>query len=190
LNDSDKNGEDVKVSVASRTEFPTEFGSADGVRALINGLAESGRVRSSRELRLIALAGQQAQVQIGANKPTVTGVAVTSLGRTNSLTFKSLGTTVRATPYLDVEKRIQIALEYSMSDMEPTNDSPIFETSDGKSKVVAEKEIVHQVQTTAKLKNGAAVMVKCDVYNNTGEKTPSRQTDLLILGCETVPAPE
>jgi hypothetical protein len=190
LNDSDKNGDESKLVLPPRTEVPTEFGSMDSVRALINGLATSGRVRSSRELRVLALDGQQAQVQVGSDKPQVTAVSVTNLGRSNALTYRSVGTVVRARAHIDSEKRIQLELDYNASEIEKAADVPMFESNDGKTKVTADMIVNQQIQTTAKMKNGAAVLLKCDTSNGSTDKTASRQTDLIILGCETVPAPE
>lgn len=190
LNDSDKNGDESKRGLAPRTEIPTEFGSIDGVRALVNGLASSGRVRSSRELRVLVLDGQSARVQIGADKPQVASANVTSMGRSNSVIYRSIGTIVQAKPRIDSEKRIQIEIEYNASYTEPSNDVTMFETSDGKSKIVPEMIVTQQLQTTAKMKNGAAVLVKSDTSSGSTDKSTVRQTDLVILGCETVPSPE
>ena len=106
------------------------------------------------------------------------------------MVYRSIGTIVQAKPRIDSEKRIQVEFEYNASYTEPSNDVAMFETNDGKSKIVPEMIVSQQLQTTAKMKNGAAVLVKSDTSSGSADKSTGRQTDLVIVGCETVPAPE
>ena len=99
--------------------LPTEFASLKSVRELVEQLKDAGRLRSLRELRLVTLDGQNAMVQVGANKPEVTGSNYSSRGgRANSVTFRQVGTTIDALPASIRKKHLQIQFEYNMSDLQ------------------------------------------------------------------------
>jgi type II secretory pathway component GspD/PulD (secretin) len=183
VSDSPDSGKDgSKSNVEWRLHnLPTEFASMNDVRNLLNDLKDSGRLRSSREMRLVALDGQTARVQNGGDKPQVTGFNQTTFGRSNTITYRSLGTMVEVHPHIDSKKEIQVQLDYSKSDMEKSNDVPLMETPEGKTQF-ADAISTHQFKTAAKLKSGTAVVVQKDSTSGSPAKTSGGQTELIILG--------
>jgi type II secretory pathway component GspD/PulD (secretin) len=180
-NSAENKKADEKANLAWRMDnLPTEFASSSDVRKFIQELRDAGRVRSLRELRLSALDGQNASVQVGTNKPQVTGSNYSPRGRANSVTFRQIGTTIEARPSVDSEKRIRVQFEYNMSDLQKSSDVTLVDEGDGKT-LFADEIVTRQFKTTARLKNGAASVVRCDSSIAPGDKSDAGRTELIIL---------
>jgi hypothetical protein len=169
-----------KTSAGNGNNLPAEFNSVDEVREFLAQLKHNGRVRSSRELRMLTLDGQTAQVQVGADQPRVTATSYSNRGRQNQLMYRQVGTMIEARPRVDSEKRIQVQLDYNMSDVAKSNDIALSEEPDGKSQF-ADVTITRQFKSTASLKNGGAAMVHCDALAGAADKSGEGQTELAIL---------
>jgi Flp pilus assembly secretin CpaC len=173
---------DEKANLTWRLDnLPTEFASLSSVHEFVDQLKDAGRLRSLRELRLVTLDGQNATVQVGANKPEVTGSNYSSRGgRANSVTFRQIGTTIDARPRIDSEKHLQIQFEYNMSDLQKSNDVALVDEGDGKA-LFADMIVTRQFKTTARLKNGTAAVIRCDSNTVSSDKSAG-QIELIILG--------
>ncbi len=183
MSDSPEHGkEGSKSNVAWRLQnLPSEFASLNDVRSLLNDLKDSDRLRSVRELRLVALDGQVTRVQAGLDKPQIMGSNYTNFGRTNTVNYRSLGTIVDVSPRIDAKKDIQVEMNYNKSDMDKSNDVPLMETKEGKSQF-ADQISTYQFKTVVKLKSGSAVVVGKDSTSGSPVKTSGGQTELIILG--------
>ena len=168
--------------------LPTEFGSLNEVRDFISRLKDAGRLRSSREVRLVAFDGQAAFLKVGADKPQITGMSMSSQGRVNNIMYRSVGTVIEARPRVDTEKHIQVQLNYEASDLAKAEDVPIAESNDGTSKF-ASSIVSRQLKATAKFKNGGAAIVQSDSISGSADKSVAGQTVLIILGGSTGPGP-
>ena len=127
VSDSAKQPEaDSKSNLAWQLQnLPTEFGSLNEVRDFISRLKDAGRLHTSREVRLVAFDGQAARLQVGADRPQIAGTNMSTLGRTNSIMYRSIGTIIEARPRIDTEKHIQVQLNYEASDLAKAEDVPL-----------------------------------------------------------------
>jgi Bacterial type II and III secretion system protein len=183
VSDSAKQPEaDSKSNLAWQLQnLPMEFGSLQEVRDLITRIKDAGRLRSSREVRLVALDGQSARLQVGADKPQISGTNQTNMGRMNSITYRSVGTIIEVRTRIVTEKHIQVQLDYNASDMAKADDVALSESNDGTSKA-ASYVANRQLKTAAKLKNGGAAILQSDTISGSADKSVPGQTVLIILG--------
>jgi type II secretory pathway component GspD/PulD (secretin) len=161
--------------------LPAEFHSMNEVRDFIQQLKKAKRVRSSRELRIITLDGQNAQVQVGSDSPQITSSSISNRGRQNAIMYRPLGTVVDVRPRIDSEKHIQIQLDYSLNDTAKSNDVAILEEPDGKSQF-ADVILHRQLKTMVRLQDGGAVVAHCDATTGWADKSGDGQTELIIIG--------
>jgi len=181
-------GDESKSHLGERIDnLPAEFGSLKDVREFTNHLKSAGRLRASRELRLVTLDGQTARAQVGANKPRVIATTVGKEGRTNSLAMEAIGTLVEARTRIDSEKNIQVQLDYSTSVLQKSDDIALDEPADRKPRM-ADFVVIHQLKTTARLKSGTAVIVQSDSTSGSDDKARDGQVELIILGGAVLPA--
>jgi Flp pilus assembly secretin CpaC len=182
LAESAGHADDEKAKLKERLNtLPPEFQSLNEVRDFIKSLKAANRVRSWRELRMITLDGQPAQLQVGSELPQIVGTSMSNRGRQNSLQYRSVGTMVEARPHIDSEKHIQVQLDYNMSDTAKSNDVALSEDNDGKSQF-ADVMIKRQFKTTVRLSNGSAVIAHCDASTGSADKSGDGLTELIIVG--------
>jgi hypothetical protein len=173
---------DSKSNLAWQLQnLPTEFGTLSEVRDLISRMKDAGRLQSLREVRLVALDGQSAHLQVGADKPQIIGTNNTNMGRMNSINYRSVGTLIDVRPRIDTEKHIQVQLDYNASDLAKSEDVPLSENNDGTSKL-ASVTFNRQLKTAARFKNGGAAIVQYDSISASADKSVKGQTVLVILG--------
>jgi Flp pilus assembly secretin CpaC len=173
---------DSKSNLAWQLQnLPTEFGSLNEVRDFISRLKDAGRLQSWREVRLVAFDGQATHLKVGADRPQIAGTNHTSMGRTNSIVYRSVGTLIEVRPRIDTEKYIQVQLDYEASDLAKAEDVPLTESNDGNSKF-ANSIVTRQLKTAARLKDGGAAIVQTDSTSGSADKSVAGQTVLIILG--------
>jgi hypothetical protein len=171
------------------SSVPMEFRTWKEVRDLIARFKAAKRVRASRELRMMTVDGQSARLQCGIDHPQVTSTSVSNRGRQNALMYRQIGTVVDARPVVDTENRIQVQLDYNMSDSAKSNDVAVTEDADGKTQF-ADVMITRQVKTTVRLKNDTASLVQFDETSGTANRSGEAQIELIILGVSLLPAAE
>lgn len=168
------------------SKLPAVVGSRDEVEGLIEKFATGGALRRVREWRIMALAGQTAMSQRGSDEPRVTGSSISARGRTNSLQYQEIGTLVRLTPRIDASDNIVVAIEYSSSETDKSPDV-IISALDTESPIFADSITKRQLNTTIRLKSGAAVLVESQSSTAVGDVPSGATSELFILEAAVLP---
>jgi hypothetical protein len=149
----------------------------------------AGMFRSERELRMVTLDGQPVTTHVVRNQPRI--VATSSdprRGRTSSITFEPTGTKIEARPQLTSNDFIQVNVKIEESSLEKSTDVTIEAPAEG-GPIFADAVMMRQFNTTARTKNGRAVLLQHDAVLDSDD--PSRDaTELIILGAAIVDAEE
>ena len=181
---------DQESNVAERKAvLPPVIGSIDDARKLIRRMQGAGLVRSMREIRVLALDGQKALAQVGANEPRVVATARSDGQRTNSVQYEPTGTIIRLEPSIDAESNIQISFMYEASLIEKSSDVVLSESED-ESTLYADVIATEQLETTTSVRSGSAVLLHSDVLLGSEKNAAGHGHTLIILGAETVGASE
>jgi hypothetical protein len=160
-------------------------GSVTEVREIVGQMREAGMLRGERELRMMTLDGQPVTAQIGRNQPRVVGVSTDPRrGQTSSLVMEPVGIKIKALPKIDSEDQIQVSLEIGQSDVEKSTDVTISITAEGGPRF-ADVVTTRQFNTTARTKNGSAVLLQRDAAIDSDDRSRDA-TELIILGAALV----
>jgi hypothetical protein len=192
----DKVGDDLVAGLAARAnELSTVVGSRDDVRVLIGKLSVAGILKRSREFRIMAMDGQQAYLQSGANEPQITASSIVGGaragaggGRVNSITYNPIGTLIHILPGISQGSNIDVQLQFSASEIEEAPSVLLAEQVDVKP-IMATRITTQQLQTNTRVKNGTAVLLQSDVISEPAG-TANVRTQLIILGASIIPALE
>jgi hypothetical protein len=164
-------------------------GSVSEVRELVGKMRAAGLLRSERELRMVTLDGQPVTTHAGRNRPRI--VATSSdprRGRTSSIAYEPTGTKIEARPQLTLNEFIQVNVNIEESKLEKSTDVTIEAPAEG-GPVFADVVTTQQFSTTARTKNGSAVLLQRDAALDSDD--PSRDaTELIILGAAVVKEPD
>lgn len=145
-------------------------GPRDEVAAQIDKLKQARRLTNVHRLRLVAPNRQTAMIQIGMDQPQVTSSQFGPRGTAvNSISYRSVGTLVRATPRTLHENRIAIDLEISKSGMSPSADAPVLAENDSGRQTKAESMRTLTVKTVAAVVSGHTVVVSGSQQPHQGE---------------------
>jgi hypothetical protein len=183
--------EDAEPELTARLVAQTEnlspmVGSVSEVRELVGRMRVAGLLGSERELRMVTLDGQSVTAQIGRNQPRVIATASDpQAGRVNSLKMEEIGVMIKALPQIDSDEQIQVNLEIGESGMEKSNDVVMAMPAEG-DPLFADVVTTRQLNTTARVKNGSAVLLQRDAAQDSADS--SRDTTLIILGAAVVDA--
>jgi hypothetical protein len=178
--------EPIADLVARAKGLPVTLGSRDDVRDWISKLQVAGVLERVREFRLTAVSGQSASVQNGETIPQVTSTSQTEFGRVNSLQMTSVGTIVQVQPRIDAEGQLKVAINYSSSSLEKSNEVALSESRDGSNRMMASRVVNQQYQSTVRLKTGAAALVNSDTTSQLAGDSAGVRMQLVILAAEIV----
>jgi hypothetical protein len=177
---------ELTVRIAAQAEnLSPMVGSVSEVRELVKRMRVAGLLQSERELRMVALDGQQVTAQIGRNQPRIVATASDPAhGRMNSIKYEETGVLINASPQIDTEDFIQVSVEIGESDTEKSTDVAISMPLEG-APLYADVVTMRQFNTTARTKSGEAVVLKNDAVHES--KDPAQDTtELIILGAAIV----
>jgi hypothetical protein len=166
--------------------LPPVVGTVTEVRDLVSHLKVAGMLRGLREFRLTTLNGQSVSTQTGGNLPRVVATTVNEVGRSNTIQYEPIGTIVKLRPQIDAEGSVKVSVEYNASDMEKSTNVTIAESTKHE-KTFADITITHQLDTIARLKSGAAVLLQSDTTSVKSAVSTGTETKLVILGVAVVP---
>jgi hypothetical protein len=97
-------------------------GSPEDVRGRLEALLREGRIAGLREVELVALENEAASMGSSASKPFVTGAFVSPFGKQSpTISYRSVGTHVGATPRVTAEGKIVLKLYINDSGLGPTS---------------------------------------------------------------------
>jgi hypothetical protein len=186
----EKAAEDLTASLAARAnDLPVVIGSRDDVRVLVGKLTVAGLLARSREFRVMALNGQPASIQAGGNQPRIMVAARGGGlgGGANQVQYRSVGTNISFLPRIVAGGNVDVQLVLSTNEQEDANNVPVGIGPDG-NPVTATRTTNQQLQTTARVKSGAAALVQSDVLSEPNNELSSIRTQLIILGATVMPA--
>jgi Flp pilus assembly secretin CpaC len=166
--------------------LPAAVGTQKDVRDMVAKLKVAGLLHKSREIRLLALAGETATALMSADLPVIQAMnfAPTS-GTINTIMYRSVGTIVEAKPVVDSDGLVQVGLTYECSFLDAGGGVVIAELPE--KEPVRAPAIVRQTTTTlVRLESGKAVLVSSDATQDTSNDKSTAQVDLLILAAEIV----
>jgi hypothetical protein len=180
---------EVIEKLAERAEVSPLIGSVSEIRELVTRMREAGMLRGERALRMVTLEGQPVTVQIGRNQPRVVGVSNDSRrGQTSNLVMEPIGIKIRALPQIDSDDQIQVSLEIDESNLEKSTDVTLSISADGGPQF-AHVVTTRQFNTTARTKNGSAVLLRQDAFVDAEDATGNKR-ELIILGAAVVDTSE
>lgn len=183
---ADDLGADLVERLVNR---PNAYQSIDEVRESVSRLKGAESLRNSREYRIVALDGQSASAQVGSNLPRVIATATSESVQTNSITYEPTGTLIKLRPLIDAEGYIQVSLHYAASHMEKSNDTRIMIPAAGDA-TFADVIVTSQINTTARLKSGTAVVVHNQAFTGSESGGAGGHTKLVLLGAQLVESAE
>jgi type II secretory pathway component GspD/PulD (secretin) len=106
-------------------------------------------------LQLRGLEGQQSMVQLGERKGRINATTRTNTGRSNSVTFESLGTMATVTPRVNSDHRLVLAIDLNKSFSAPEEKGAVIaEAADGTVQARAPGVVTVQLKTTINLSDG------------------------------------
>ncbi|MEX2315943.1 MAG: hypothetical protein WD669_02255 [Pirellulales bacterium] len=190
----DKAAEDLTASLLARSnDLPLVIGTRDDVRVLVGKLTVAGLLARSREFRVIALNGQPVSIQSGGNQPRIVvargGGQGGGGGGMNQVQYQSVGTNISFLPRVVAGGNVDVQLYLTTNEQEEARNVPVAVGPDG-NPITATRTTNQQLQTTARVKAGAAVLVQSDALADPGNELSSIRTQLIILGATIVPALE
>jgi hypothetical protein len=117
---SPKNG-DGKVDQIDKDLDVKEFnGPAADVLAKLRARQGKGQIGTLRRLQFTLVEGRPSSVLLGEQKPFATSVNITAAGRVSkAITYRTVGTQLRATAHVSPEKKVEIDLDLNESGMVP-----------------------------------------------------------------------
>ncbi|HEY3395902.1 MAG TPA: hypothetical protein VGK58_24580, partial [Lacipirellulaceae bacterium] len=105
--------------------------------------------------------------------------------QTNSITYEPTGTLVKLRPHIDTEGYIQVSLHYGASHMEKSSDTRIMIPAAGDA-IFADVILTSQINTTARLKSGTAVVVHNQAFTDMESGKADGQIRLVLLGAQVL----
>jgi hypothetical protein len=165
--------------------LPSVVGTQKEVRDMVAKLKVAGVLHKSREIRLLALAGESATALTGADQPVIQAMNFTPTGTTNSIMYRSIGTIVEAKPIVDSDGLVQVGLTYECSFLDDAGGAVIAELQD-KEPIRAPAVVRKSSTSLVRLENGKAVLVSSDTTQDASNEENPGQVDLLILAAEIV----
>jgi hypothetical protein len=166
--------------------LPAAVGTQKEVREMIAKLKVAGLLHKSREIRLLALAGETAEALMSADQPVIQATNFAPGGGTiNTIMYRSVGTIVEAKPIIDSDGLVQVGLTYECSFLDDANGEIIAERKE-KEPLRAPAIVRKSATTLARVESGKAVLVSSDATQDASNEKNPGQVDLLILAAEIV----
>jgi type II secretion system protein D len=133
--------------------------SSSNLSFLLRALQESRRLEVLSRPQIMALDGQEGQVQVGARVPRVTGTQVTQFGQTNSIEYEPVGIILRVTPRISPDGQVVMTVYAEKSEVGEEEDGiPISVSVDGE--VLRAPQIQStQAETTVSATSGQTVVL-------------------------------
>src|SRR5207249_4696831 len=108
---SKKNELAKPMSVDKEVDAGELTGPISDVLVRVETLKNAGRIAYFRRIHLSATEGQQALINLGETKPSVTGTTVTGAGHVSrNIIYRNTGTIVKVTPRIAEDDRVMIDL--------------------------------------------------------------------------------
>lgn len=124
----------------------------------VEALKRAGRISYVRRIQLSALEDQQAWVDIGEHKPSVTSVNVMAGGRTSkSVTYLNIGTNVQITSRVTADERVLMDIRVEDSHMRRADDAVSLGTDEKNQPIPATEMTRAKLDTRLSLRSGQAV---------------------------------
>jgi hypothetical protein len=165
-------------SAARNLSGPVEIdlaASNEKVKEALGKMGLRGPWEVFRRLELSSADGQAAYIDVGQSEPTITGVNITTFGRTNSLSYKNTGFIVGAQPNVGPSGTITVEVDVSASRQGSDDEGvPIAAPAEGET---VKSLPVHQVlsRSIVRVPDGKTVVVAAI------SQAGARRRELVIL---------
>jgi hypothetical protein len=165
----ERNKADGAKKETGGTNLDTEQfkGPTDKVVANLEELHRKGKLSTLQRLQMTLVEGQPSSLLLGQSKPYVTGVTKTATGvLSRSISFRNLGTQLKATARVAAKDKIEIDLDLSESRAVP-DDTIVIGKDEAGTPIQAMDFVTSKVTTKVSLVSGQAVAAE-------GVKTASK----------------
>jgi hypothetical protein len=184
---SPRKGEDGKLAPPARELNEAEFsGHPEDVLDKLQNLQKKGLIGSLQRLRLTATENHPGTVSNSAARPYTTGIVSRPGGRgARTITYRYVGTLIKATPRVGEDQRILLDLSVTDSRTRVPEDGPVLGADDDGKPVRATEFVNARFDGSLLLRSGQAVAAK-------GVMTKSRsgQEQTLVIVSARLVEPE
>jgi type II secretory pathway component GspD/PulD (secretin) len=157
-------------------------GPAAQVVANLEALLRKGQIGTLRRLQLTLVEGQPSAVLIGQSKPFVMGLTRTGTGVVSrSISYRNLGTQLRATAHIGPDNKIEIELD--LSDSRAASDDAVVIGKDESGAAVRATDFVNS-KFTSKLRLGSGQALAAEGVQTTSKS--GRQQTLVVVAATIV----
>jgi type II secretory pathway component HofQ len=161
-------------------------GPMNQVLAKIETLKKTGRIGYLRRIQLAVTEGQQALVNIGETKPSVSGVNFTGTGRASrSVSYVKTGTMVKITPRVTPDKRVMIDLNLEDSGMRVPENGVSLGTDENKQPIPAAEMTTAKLDSKLSVRSGQALAAQV-----VQTETKAGQEQLFVIVAARIVEPE
>jgi type II secretory pathway component GspD/PulD (secretin) len=155
-------------------------GTPDAVHKKLQELQRKGQLESVKRIQMTALENQTTSLMLGEQKGYTVGVTVTGTGReARSISYRQLGTQIKATPRIGPDKAVTLELVAEDARMHVPEDAPAIGTgADGKP-IRATAFLMTKFDGKVNVPSGQTAVVQ-------GVKMTAPGQSLLIVGARVV----